>query len=75
MSQISETTTLNLASLSLDELSALRAAVQEELLHRGGGPWFRCPACRGVGALDDGSYCFCQLGRDLSRVEKKIRYE
>lgn len=59
---------LDLEKLTLDELASLREAVQTEIVHRIG--WARCQVCRGAGMLDDGSYCFCQLGRDLQRVER-----
>jgi hypothetical protein len=29
----------------------------------------RCARCNGTGALGDGTYCGCAMGRDLERVE------
>ena len=61
---------LDLPALTLDELRALNDAVQKELTIR--NCTARCGACRGVGMLDDGSYCFCRMGRDLQKVEKGL---
>jgi hypothetical protein len=33
----------------------------------------KCQCCGGFGLLSDGGYCQCAMGRDLERVEKRIK--
>jgi hypothetical protein len=58
---------------AIDRLcNILEDAFGDELPPRDAMPsneYGRCARCNGTGALGDGTYCSCKLGRDLERVE------